>query len=302
MMANINPRIDLVFKKIFGVEENKDLLIALINSIVSSEDQVADIVLLNPYTIQNFADEKSSILDIKAKGLDGTYFNIEIQITDEGDYDKRALYYWAKLYTEQLKKGDAYQSLCKVIGIHILNFFSIPETQSYANRFHITQAETGIQYFKNLELYTIELKKFEGLESKVLSELVSNIKTALDTWVAFLTRHELFNPKDLPSTIPQKKQLAKALTVLEVMNFNAHERDTYEAKLKWLRAEASALNKLEKRVREEGREEGREQGREQGKKEQATSTAKYLLAVGIDRHLIAESTGLTLEEINRLVG
>src|SRR5579862_6163482 len=119
MPSNINPRIDLVFKKIFGVEENKDLLIALINSIVSSEDQVADIVLLNPYTVQNFLHEKSSILDVKARGLDGTYFNIEIQITDEGDYDKRALYYWAKLYTEQLKKGDDYASLCKVIGIHI---------------------------------------------------------------------------------------------------------------------------------------------------------------------------------------
>lgn len=54
MVNNINPRIDLVFKKIFGVEENKDLLIALINSIVSNEDQVADIVLLNPYTRNEF--------------------------------------------------------------------------------------------------------------------------------------------------------------------------------------------------------------------------------------------------------
>jgi hypothetical protein len=70
MASNINPRIDLVFKKIFGVEENKDLLIALINSIVSEEDQVADIVLLNPYSVQNFITEKSSILDIKAKGVD----------------------------------------------------------------------------------------------------------------------------------------------------------------------------------------------------------------------------------------
>lgn len=158
-----------------AVEENKDLLIALINSIVSQEDQVADITLLNPYNAKSFLKEKGSILDVKAKGLDGAYFNIEIQITDEGDYDKQALYYWAKLYTEQLETGHEYKSLCKAIGIHILNFFSIPHSASYANKFHITESETGIRYFNHLELYTIELKKFEGLESKGLTELVSKI-------------------------------------------------------------------------------------------------------------------------------
>ena len=95
MTERISPRIDIAFKKIFGVEENKDLLISLINSIVSNEDQVADVILLNPYNVKNFKTDKLSILDIKAKGIDGKQFNVEIQITDEADYDKRALYYWA---------------------------------------------------------------------------------------------------------------------------------------------------------------------------------------------------------------
>ena len=103
-MSDINPRIDIAFKKLFGVEENKDLLIALINSIVGPEDQVSDVILLNPYNPQNFKEEKLSILDIKATSLDGKRFNIEIQISDEADYDKRALYYWAKIYTEQLNR------------------------------------------------------------------------------------------------------------------------------------------------------------------------------------------------------
>src|SRR5689334_21825825 len=119
-MSPITPRVDLAFKKIFGVEENKDLLISLINSIISKEDQVADVTLLNPYNPKNFRHDRLSILDIKAKGMDGKRFNIEIQITDEGDYDKRALYYWAKLYSEQLKTGDNYSKLSKAIGIHIL--------------------------------------------------------------------------------------------------------------------------------------------------------------------------------------
>ena len=92
-MEKISPRVDLAFKKIFGVEENKDLLISLINSIVGQDDQVEDITLLNPYNPKNFRQDKLSILDIKAKGIDGKRFNIEIQISDEADYDKRALYY-----------------------------------------------------------------------------------------------------------------------------------------------------------------------------------------------------------------
>src|SRR5579863_3588884 len=148
VMEKISPRVDIAFKKIFGVEENKDLLISLINSIVGEEDQVEDIILMNPYNPQNFRQEKLSILDIKAKGTCGKRFNIEIQINDEADYDKRALYYWAKLYTEQLKITEDYSVLSKAIGIHILNFTSIPEVDKYHNVFHIKEKETGFLYFK----------------------------------------------------------------------------------------------------------------------------------------------------------
>ncbi|MBA2649284.1 MAG: PD-(D/E)XK nuclease family transposase, partial [Legionella sp.] len=82
-MEQITPRVDIAFKKIFGVEENKDLLMLLINAIVSEEDQVAEITLLNPYNPKNFRNDKLSILDIKALGHDGKRFNIEIQISDE---------------------------------------------------------------------------------------------------------------------------------------------------------------------------------------------------------------------------
>ncbi len=133
-MGKITPRVDIAFKKIFGVEENKDLLISLINSIVQEEDQVVDVALLNPYNPKHFRQDKLSILDIKAKGCNGKRFNIEIQISDEADYDKRALYYWAKLYTEQLKSAQDYDTLSKAIGIHILNFTSIPNVAKYHNR------------------------------------------------------------------------------------------------------------------------------------------------------------------------
>ncbi len=162
MSNRINPRVDIAFKKIFGVEENKDLLISLINSIVGAEDQVVEVTLLNPYNLQSFKTDKLSILDIKAKSETGKLFNIEIQITDESDYDKRALYYWGKLYTDQLKVSEEYSTLSKAIGIHILNFTSIPDVENYHNVFHIVEKKTGVQYFKDLELHTIELTKFSN--------------------------------------------------------------------------------------------------------------------------------------------
>ena len=190
-MEKITPRVDIAFKKIFGVEENKDLLMLLINSIVSQEDQVVDITLLNPYNPKNFKKDKLSILDIKAEGADGKRFNIEIQISDEADYNKRALYYWAKLYTEQLKEAEDYGQLSKAIGIHILNFTSIPESDKYHNVFHVIEKDNGAHYFKYLELHTIELKKFTDKVSNQLTDVVAKIKTSLDIWVAFLTKYSL---------------------------------------------------------------------------------------------------------------
>ena len=159
-MTLLNPRVDLAFKKLFGCEENKDMLISLINSIVSPEDQVVDIELLNPYNSRNFIGDKQSILDIKAKDLSGNYYDIEMQICNEGDYEERALLCWAKLYADRLKTGDLCSSLRRAIGIHVLNFTSIIDSPDYHNKFFITNQKTGLRFFKHLELHTIELNKF----------------------------------------------------------------------------------------------------------------------------------------------
>ena len=258
-MQKVTPRVDIAFKKIFGVEENKDLLISLINSIVSEEDQVEEVTILNPYNLQSFRKDKLSILDVKAKGHDGKRFNIEIQISDAEDYSKRALYYWAKLYSEQLKARADYSELCKAIGIHILNFTSVPELEPYHNVFHITEKETGFRYFKDLELHTIELKKFIGENNNELNELVSKIKASLDMWVAFLTRHDLLIEDKLPSEL-NKPELKKALHVLETLNFLEEEWYAYEDRLKWLRDETSTL----KNYFEKGKVEGIKQGIAEG--------------------------------------
>lgn len=283
MFMSISPRVDIAFKKIFGVEENKDLLISLINSIVSAEDHVAEVTLLNPYNAQNFANDKLSILDIKAKGENGKLFNIEIQIADETNYDKRTLYYWGKLYTEQLKRGGDYSKLSKAIGVHILNFMNIANNEKYHNIFHITEKETGEPYFKDLELHTIELKKFTAQNSKETSELMDKIKTTLDIWIAFLTKHDLLNGAQLPQHLDDTA-LKKALDVLEEMNFSHTEREAYETHLKWLRMEASAVQAAEEKAEVRAMEKA----------------AIKMLEQQIDLKIIVLTTGLSIERIQLL--
>ena len=291
MTERISPRIDVAFKKIFGVEENKDLLISLINSIVSNEDQVADVVLLNPYNVKNFKTDKLSILDIKAKGLDGKQFNVEIQITDEADYDKRALYYWGKLYTEQLKTSEDYSKLNKTIGIHILNFTSITGTEQYHHAFHLVDEKTGLRYFKDIELHTIELNKFTKSHGEDLNSLVSKVKDALDIWIAFLTKNDLLDPANLPKEL-DNPSLKKALTVLEIMNFSPIEREAYEEHLKWFRIEANTLKKAEAK--------GREEGIAIGEEKKALAMAKEMLSDNEPVAKIIKYTGLTIQHIEKL--
>jgi len=290
-MVEITPRVDIAFKKIFGIEENKDLLISLINSIVSKDDQVIDVTLLNPYNLKNFANDKLSILDIKAKGHTGKHYNIEIQISDEADYDKRALYYWAKLYIDQLKTGGKFSSLNKTIGIHILNFTSIPEEEKYHNVFRLLEEESKLHYFKDIELHTIELSKFEerNLLNKVndVHQLLPKIKTALDKWATFLTRYDLLQSTQLLNEL-KDSNLEKALDVLEYMNFTQMERDAYEDHLKWLRIEASSLDKAKAESRAEGKAEGK------------VEVAKTMLSKNRSIDEISELTGLSAEEIVKL--
>lgn len=303
MNDKITPRVDIAFKKIFGVEENKDLLISLINSIVSSDDQVADVTLLNPYNPKNFRKDKLSVLDIKAMGNDGKRFNIEIQIGDEADYDKRALYYWGKLYTEQIQEGSDYSILSKAIGIHILNFLSVPESPKYHNVFDLRERENNVHFFKDMELHTIELNKFVDekiakKEKKMLSQseelslMLPFIKTALDRWVTFLARHDLLDKNRLPKEFSDTK-LQKALNVLEVMNFTAEERQAYEEHLKWLRIEANSLKKMQIK--------GFDEGEAKGRIEEKTDIATNMLKEGLKIEIVSRVTGLSEEVINKLM-
>ena len=153
----------------------------------------------------------------------------------------------------------------------------------------------SLTYFKDLELHTIELKKFMDAVSNKVADVVAKIKTSLDIWVAFLTKYNLFDKDNLPKNL-ENSGLKKALTVLEVMNFSEDEREGYEDHLKWLRIQTNTIKKYEQNARIEG--EARGEARGEGL---ATHRiAKSMLACGIDVDIVMKSTGLRREEVEKI--
>ncbi len=283
-MSILNPRVDFAFKKIFGTEENKDLLISFINSVISEEDHVVEITLLNPYSSIDFKGDKGSILDIKAKDSKGNYFDIEVQVSDEGDYDKRALHYWAKLYAGQMGAGKDHSTLRKTIGIHILNFNCIPNNEKYINKFIITEANSGQHYFQDLAIYTIELDKFTDTIDENINLILPRIKNGLDRWATFLTNAPNLDRNNLPKELSNDPCIKKALDVLNTLSLNTEEREFYEDHLKWLRIEASTVKKAEAKA----------------EVNKAREVARKLIKRGYPLEEIAEDSGLSIEEVVKL--
>ena len=280
-MDILNPLVDFAFKKLFGVEENKDLLIDLINAVVSEKDQIVDLEIKNPYNPKTFRDDKLSILDIKAKGTNNKWYNIEMQIMDQQYYDVRSLYYWSKVYNAQLVSGINYDNLQKTITINFLNFNCLDE-EAYHNVYKLKNIKTNNEYSADhLELHFIELKKYH--------ETFGNM---LDKWASFLKRAQEYSSTHLPQEL-QIPSIQKAIDVLEHMYLNEHERESYESRLKWLRDEEMAL----KKAKADGIEEGIAQGIEKG----IMQIIRTMRQSGVEIVKIAELTGISEEKINSII-
>jgi predicted transposase/invertase (TIGR01784 family) len=217
-MSLLNPRVDLVFKKLFGSEEHSDLLISRINSIVSAEDQIVRIEIKNPYNEQSSSRDKLSVLDIKAQDEKGRWYNIELQISGPDYHHKAPLY--------EREEVTSFGKFVKTIGINILNFNCLPD-ETYHNTFRMLNVETGTELVDHLEIHFIELKKYEGD--------IESVKTVLERWIVFLTRAHEFSRSKIPPTLAEVTSIARAIEILDMMGLSADEQAVYEARIKWLR-------------------------------------------------------------------
>ena len=256
-MCKINPRVDFAFKKLFGSEENKDLLISLINAIVSDEEQVVEVELKNPYNLADYQAGKISILDIKAKAENGRWLNVEMQIREDNNFDKRAIFYWAKLVTEQLSEGMMYKELKKTISINILDYNFVPDTTEVHSCYKIINTATGKddRLHDVFELHYIELKKF--------TKAYHEINSALDRWTTFLTTAHKLDREHTPKELASDKNIVKAIAAIDRM-FNEEERQVYDVRFQsFADVESIIASGAEKNIAK-GRVVGRMEGRVEG--------------------------------------
>ncbi len=144
-------------------------------------------------------------------------------------------------------------------------------------------------------MHTIELNKFDNERNEDLGKLLKKVKSALDMWAGFLAKYELLDIENLPKELDNPK-IRKAMEIVNIMNFTKAEKEAYEERLKWLRAEASAL----KKVSTTNYEKGKEEGREEGKLERNIEIAKEMFSEGMTAEMIAKFTGLNKSEIEKL--
>lgn len=160
-MKFVDVKNDIAFRKIFGNEKKKVILISFLNAVLGLEgrDRIKDVTLLNPFQLPRIAGEKSSIIDVKATDEKGSTFIVEMQVAEPAGFDKRVLYYTSKDYAGQINIGEEYPKLRPVyfIGILDFNYFS---GKNYLSSHLIVDEETGECVFKDLKFRFIELAKF----------------------------------------------------------------------------------------------------------------------------------------------
>jgi len=121
MLLGIKPTVDFVFKKIFGSPENIPVLIGLLNAILKLAHPIVHVEILNPFSYQEFADDKLIVLDVRARDSAGRWLNIEMQVTVFTGLLQRLVYYACTMYIDQLDPGQSYADLRSAISICLLN-------------------------------------------------------------------------------------------------------------------------------------------------------------------------------------
>jgi len=284
-MKFIDPRIDFAFKKIFGSEDTKDILISFLESLMGleGEKRIREITLLDPYLLPKIRGLKTSILDVRCTDHRDISYIVEMQIANVRGFLKRIQYNAAKMYVSQIASGTDYPRLNQVIAVTITDFtlFSAKEISHWLSCHVTVEKETQKNYLSDIMYYFIELPKF----GKTADELA----TILDRWVWFLKKAG--NLEEIPEDF-QQEPFAHAFEKALVVNMDKEEFELYEKAGMALTDARGAIELAE----EKGMRKGREEGIKEGKKE----IARNLIAKGMNTDEISQVTGLSAEEMGAL--
>ena len=236
----------------------------------------------NPILEKDLLDDKVGILDIKAKIDNEVNCDIEMQVVDRKNIEKRILFYWSKMYNMSIKEGEDYSTLEKGIVILISDYEleSLKEIEKYITKWNIREEEyQKIILTDVMEIYIIELPKFEKYKENTKNNI-------LNSWVKFINNPEVKDMKE------KNKEINKAKKVLEEISQDEHERYLAELRQKYIMDQ--------KAIEDAGYDKGLKDGLERGINEQTKIIAKNMKKRDINIKVISEITGLSTKEIEEL--
>ncbi len=285
-LFKITLRNDYAFKRVFGVEENKDVLQDLLECILDiPPENIAGLELLDKEFHKELLSEKLGILDIKLRLKDGTFVDIEIQNSWHFDFPERTLYYWSKMYNEAIKQGQDYTNLPKCITINLIGK-GFDKNKRLHNRYLVLEKDTKEPLASKLEIHILNLEKAKILKE---SQYKNNKIKRLLNWLKFI---ETDNPEVRNMLAQESPMMRKANATIEVMEMSPRDKWLYDSRMKYEHDRASCIN--------EGYQNGLKQGFADGSYQKAIETANLMKKANCEIDFIIQMTGLSKKEIEKL--
>lgn len=277
----INPFTDFGFKKIFGEEASKLLLIDFLNALLLQKNKIVDLSFKNTEQLGQTDTDRKVIYDIYCENEIGEKFIVELQKAKQNYFKERTIYYSTFPIREQAEKGEWNYNLKSVYCIGILDFTfddyeEIPEKNEVVHTIKLKNQKGNIFYEKLTYIY-IEMPNFKKTESELTSRL--------DKWLFFIKNLEDF--QNMPA-IFSDEIFTKAFEKAELAKFGAVDLDNYETSLKIYRDLKGVIDTAF------------DEGKIEGKVEEKVGIAKLLKENGVSIQIISKTTGLTDDEINKL--
>lgn len=286
----VNPLTDFGFKKLFGSEPNKALLIDFLNQILPEHHQIQDLTYSNTEQLGAHDLDRKAIFDLYCLGESGERFIVEIQKAKQNFFKDRSIYYSSFPIQEQAKKGDWDYRLEPVYTVGILDFVFDDHKQT-SELLHVVELKNQRceVFYDKLKFIYIELPKFVKSEEELSSHF--------DKWL-YVFRH-LAHLNNRPKAL-QEKVFARLFEAAEIAKFTPEEKEAYEESLKYYRDLKNVVDTSKEEGIKEGKIEGRIEGKIEGKIEGRIEVAIELKKNNIPIDIIIKSTGLSKDQIDDL--
>lgn len=297
MAKYLNPKADLTFKKVFG--EHKNLVISLLNSLLPLPEGMK--IEAVEYSISKKycgpIDEGYSTIDVNCIDNLGRYFRVEMHNFWTSALFSRAFTDALLSYGNQLKKGQAFESLREVYALSLVNECEIEcstvNKDEYIHEYCFTNQKNSEDVHKDISLIFVELQKYKTLGKPLMNRAVGKIA---DLWMKFLTEID-DDTVDVDPELLSSPETAEALEIVETAGYTPEELEAYNKYWLDISTERSALAESEAKGEARGLAQGLAQGVAKGAKLKAIETAKKMKAKNYPIEDIAEMTGLSADEI-----